>query len=63
MQYIDPLLPADHKKRRKRTYDSDVTVDILDTAVSAGDEELGLNQLLDSQDDTILDANANGSSN
>lgn len=40
-----------------------MTVDILDTAVGAGDEELGLNQLLDSQDDTILDANTNGSSN
>jgi hypothetical protein len=40
-----------------------VTVDILDTTVGAGDEELGLDQLLDRQDDTILDANTNGSSN
>lgn len=57
------LNPVDICEKRKKTYDSDVTVDILDTTVGAGDEELGLDQLLDRQDDTILDANTNGSSN
>jgi hypothetical protein len=47
---------------KKATYNSDVTVDVLDTAVGARDKELGLDQLLDSQNDTILDANTNGGS-
>jgi hypothetical protein len=38
----------------KDTYESDVRVNGLDSSVRTGDEQLGVDQLLDGKDDTVL---------
>jgi hypothetical protein len=48
--------------RANTTYNSDMTVHVLNATVSSRDQKFGLDQLLDRQDDTILDADTNGGS-
>lgn len=42
------------------TYDSNMTIHVLDAAVGSRDQKLGLDQLLDSQNDAIIDSETNG---